>query len=437
MTDEENEQIPKLKVMTSSDAAKARADAIIDDEKKEIESLNAVEGKTDESPKSESVQEEEPIKYYQPEPEVRTSRGIGPSEHTSESERTSRGIRSSSNSESDPIVIGSLDNDDSFDMPAKYVEESEEKKKPKINMNLSSDNARAAIKGMFSFFTIKKQDVNQTEIDAMDNNFHFVPIVGAAFGAVLMIEMFILYLLNYYVNFPLGPVIAITALGTVLIGSKFLHFDGLVDFGDGLIASGDQEKHIAAMKDTSIGAGGMGLALVVILATLAIYSFAGGWNDPMFFALFFIIPATEILIKNSMACAAATGTSGDGMASNQVKKADTDTMFKSTGISAIILIIRLLITTAIIWIMNWVHLHYHTSQLIGNFAFYVTALFIAIVIGLLVSMVIGTMMSKLADRTFGSTTGDVLGATNEIARPIISAAMLLIFLIFIRVLNMI
>ncbi|HKM14050.1 MAG TPA: adenosylcobinamide-GDP ribazoletransferase, partial [Candidatus Methanomethylophilaceae archaeon] len=289
----------------------------------------------------------------------------------------------------------------------------------------------------------KKMDVGQMEMDEMENNFHFAPIIGAMMGVVLMMEMFILYLLNYYFIFPLGPIIAITVLGTVLIGSKFLHFDGLVDFGDGMVASGDQKKHITAMKDTNVGAGGIGLALVTIIATLALYSIAVGPYDPMFFALFFIIPATEILIKHSMVCAAATGTPGDGMASNQVKKADKDTMFKSTGISAIFLIISLVRTTVVIWFMNWICFNYGKGPLIGNFSLienlssFFIASFVAVVIGLIVSMGVGTMMSKLSDRTFGSTNGDVLGATNEVARPIVAAAMLLIFLIIIKLLNMI
>ncbi|HKM14064.1 MAG TPA: adenosylcobinamide-GDP ribazoletransferase [Candidatus Methanomethylophilaceae archaeon] len=458
MTDEENEQIPKLKVMTSSDAAKALADADVSDADKEEKHLDVAESQINELPKSESVKEESPVNDYKsapeartsggigpsnysPDPVVMTSEGIGPSDNSSESKvSTSGDTGSSSNYETEPIDIKSSDDSESFELPSEYTDGTDAKKKskkPKIDMNLSSSSLRPAIKGMISFFTIKKMDVGQMEMDEMENNFHFAPIIGAMMGVVLMMEMFILYLLNYYVNFPLGPIIAITVLGTVLIGSKFLHFDGLVDFGDGMVASGDQKKHITAMKDTNVGAGGIGLALVVTIATLALYSIAVGWNDPMFFALFFIIPATEILIKHSMVCAAATGTPGDGMASNQVKKADTDTMFKSTGISAIFLIISLVRTTVVIWIMNWIHLRYWAGPLIGNFSFFFIASFVAIVIGLIVSMGVGTMMSKLSDRTFGSTNGDVLGATNEVARPIVAAAMLLIFLIIIKLLNMI
>ena len=438
MTDEENEQNSKLEVTASSDVAKDHADAKTEDADKKTEPLNATEGTTNELPKSELIQEEGSVNNHRPEPASRTFGGIGPSEHTYEPE-TNTSEETESSGDSETIDVESSDGAESSELPVEYTDAPADKNKstPKIQRvkNISSGNPKDAINGMMSFFTIKKQDVGQKEMDAMENNFHFVPVIGAMFGIVLMIEMIFLFLLNYYFIFPLGPVIAITALGTVLIGSKFLHFDGLVDFGDGMVASGDQKKHVTALKDTSVGAGGIGLALVVMLATLAIYSIAGGWGDPMFYALFFIIPATEILIKNAMVCAAATGTPGNGMASKQVEKADTDTMFKSTGLSAFLLIIGLIMATAVIWVMNKVHVHYGGFPLIGNFAFYVTALFIAIVIGLVVSMIVGIMMSKIADRTFGVTNGDILGATNEIARPIISSAMLLFFLIFIRILT--
>lgn len=298
----------------------------------------------------------------------------------------------------------------------------------------SGETFKAAISGMLSFFTIRKKDVGQVEIDAMENNFHLAPVVGALFFLILTMEMLLLFILNYYFSFPLGPIIAVVVLSTVMLGSKFLHFDGLVDFGDGYVASGDQEKHVTAMKDSNVGAGGLGLALIVTLATFAIYSITGGWDSQFFYAMFFIIPATEILVKNAMVSAAATGTPGNGMASEQVRKADSDTMFKSTGISALLLVLGLIMTTAIIWIINEVHMTYWSGPLIGNLSFYLTSMFIAAAVGLIMSIVVGIMMSKSADRTFGSTSGDILGATNEIARPVIAITMIFFFLIFMWVL---
>ena len=442
MTDEEGrEEIPKLKVMSSSDAAKARANTMTEEES---QSGNATqENQSTDGLQHEPAKPEESVWYYQPkkEPEVRTSGGIEPSGDWSEPEvKASQEIEPSGDRyEPEMSASGAIGPSDYYQPEPEYaapVAEEPKKKERKQKFSApSSGSLNSAFRGMISFFTIKKEDVGQAEMDAMEENFHFAPLVGAVFGLVLFIEMLILYLLNYFVNFPMGPVIGITVLATVLLGSKFLHFDGLVDFGDGIVASGDREKHVAAMKDTRVGAGGIGLALIVTLMAFSIYSVAGSWSDPLFFALFFIIPATEVLVKNAMVSAASNGTAGDGMASGQVSKAGTDTMFKSSTVSAVVLVIGLVIVTISIWAMNAVHTSYWAGDLMPwSYAFYAVSMFIALIIGVVVSMVIGKMVSQFADKTFGATTGDVLGATNEIARPLVAAAMLFVFLIIIYIL---
>ena len=459
MTDEEGrEEIPKLKVMSSSDAAKARANTMTEEES---QSGNATqENQSTDGLQHEPAKPEESVWYYQPkkEPEVRTSGGIEPSGDWSEPEvkasqeiepsgdryepevKASQEIEPSGDRyEPEMSASGAIGPSDYYQPEPEYaapVAEEPKKKERKQKFSApSSGSLNSAFRGMISFFTIKKEDVGQAEMDAMEGNFHFAPLVGAVFGLVLFIEMLILYLLNYFVNFPMGPVIGITVLATVLLGSKFLHFDGLVDFGDGIVASGDREKHVAAMKDTRVGAGGIGLALIVTLMAFSIYSVAGSWSDPLFFALFFIIPATEVLVKNAMVSAASNGTAGDGMASGQVSKAGTDTMFKSSTVSAVVLVIGLVIVTISIWAMNAVHTSYWAGDLMPwSYAFYAVSMFIALIIGVVVSMVIGKMVSQFADKTFGATTGDVLGATNEIARPLVAAAMLFVFLIIIYIL---
>ena len=442
MTDEEGrEEIPKLKVMSSSDAAKARANTMTEEES---QSGNATqENQSTDGLQHEPAKPEESVWYYQPkkEPEVRTSGGIEPSGDRYEPEvKASQEIEPSGDRyEPEMSASGAIGPSDYYQPEPEYaapVAEEPKKKERKQKFSApSSGSLNSAFRGMISFFTIKKEDVGQAEMDAMEENFHFAPLVGAVFGLVLFIEMLILYLLNYFVNFPMGPVIGITVLATVLLGSKFLHFDGLVDFGDGIVASGDREKHVAAMKDTRVGAGGIGLALIVTLMAFSIYSVAGSWSDPLFFALFFIIPATEVLVKNAMVSAASNGTAGDGMASGQVSKAGTDTMFKSSTVSAVVLVIGLVIVTISIWAMNAVHTSYWAGDLMPwSYAFYAVSMFIALIIGVVVSMVIGKMVSQFADKTFGATTGDVLGATNEIARPLVAAAMLFVFLIIIYIL---
>jgi len=63
-----------------------------------------------------------------------------------------------------------------------------------------------------------------------------------------------------------SPVVgAAVALAAVIILSGCNHFDGLLDFGDGLMAHGSREKRIAAMTDRTTGAGAVAAGIVVTL----------------------------------------------------------------------------------------------------------------------------------------------------------------------------
>ena len=67
-----------------------------------------------------------------------------------------------------------------------------------------------------------------------------------------------------------SPVVgAAVAVATVLILSGCNHFDGLLDFGDGLMAHGGKEKRVAAMTDRTTGAGAVAAGIIVTLIAFA------------------------------------------------------------------------------------------------------------------------------------------------------------------------
>lgn len=359
----------------------------------------------------------------------RTTGGIEPSDYSFESKTE---VVQESEAQSDYFIEDSDDAAD-FEIEAQDKTESSGNLNVKNILRDSEEKYGSAIRGMISFFTIRKQDIGQQEVDAMERKFYLAPVIGGIFAVILALEMLGMYILGYYLGFPM-EVTAVITVATVLIGSKFLHFDGLVDFGDGMVASGNKEKHVAAMKDSKIGAGGFGLALVVVLFTVFLYSYAAWWFLPMFF----IIPITEILVKNAMVSAAANGTPGDGMAASQVRNADNDTAIKSAMISAALSFVGLVVIVVLSWVINKIYMHYYdgpwTTPLFSNFGLFFASMFIALIAGILVSMYVGKRMAKVADETFGSTSGDILGATNEIARPVVSVVLLLVFLLMYRVL---
>lgn len=61
---------------------------------------------------------------------------------------------------------------------------------------------------------------------------------------------------------------AVLAIGLVLFMSGANHLDGLLDFGDGLMAHGSQQKRIHALTDRQIGSGALALGMMVTLLSV-------------------------------------------------------------------------------------------------------------------------------------------------------------------------
>ena len=191
-------------------------------------------------------------------------------------------------------------------------EQPEPAKKAEIQLKeINTGSIMDALKCMVSFFTIIRLDVGEKECDAMERNFWLVPVIGAINGFVAFIVCLILGLLGMD-----WIIQSICALATVFIFSKFLHFDGLVDFGDGIVvSSGNQEDHVRALKDSLIGAGGFGVALIVVLITFVsladvaniIYTRVSEDIWAMNIAVAFIVFPLEILIKNAQVVVAEIG----------------------------------------------------------------------------------------------------------------------------------
>ena len=269
----------------------------------------------------------------------------------------------------------------------------------------------SALKALVSFFTLWHMDIDQDDMDDMERKFHLVPFVALFFSVFIIIEMLIMQWLSKNYGFGSDLFAAVVILATVFIGSKFIHFDGLTDFGDGMIVSGTQEDHVRALKDTLVGAGGIGVALIVILFSVSTYSMAG-----IAFLLVFA-PICEVMVKNAMVFAAAFGTPGHGMAGRQVSMTTTNSAVYSAVISIILGAVLAVITCAIFDQM------FPTRSGID-----VVAVLFGVVIATAVSAVVGYLMARNANKVFGMVNGDILGATNEVSRPVVMVSMLLPFI---------
>ena len=282
--------------------------------------------------------------------------------------------------------------------------------------SINTSGIMGAIKCMLSFFTIIRINVDEKDMEAMDQNFWLAPVIGLITGIVGFIACLIFAVAG--LSFILVPCVA---LASVYIFTKFLHFDGLADFGDGIVvSSASQEDHVRALKDSRVGAGGLGVALTVVLLTLVAYMefdnmFASIIHWRFMMGVPMAVLSVEVLVKYSQVVAASFGNPGNGMASNQVRNSDMNSFI----LSSVLTLILLAITTVIGWAM----IRYSCVGAVGIPGWEVGLLF---VVGFGMAILVGLGMARYANKTFGFVNGDILGATNEISRCAMLLTVLLV-----------
>ena len=284
-----------------------------------------------------------------------------------------------------------------YAVPQPEYKRAEEPQRPEPTYdNVPPGGFMDAIKGALSFFTIIPINVGGKEIQALNKSFYVAPVAGLVVGIIAAVFGIIFNELRVAAMAP------VAAIATAYIMSKFLHFDGLVDFGDGMVASGDKESCIKALKDTRVGAGGIGIALIVVISIYA--GLRGIWSP---FALSVVIVAMEVFAKNAMVATAAFGEPGTGMASEQVRNTGFNTMLTSTAVSAALAFAGYLLIGVIVSLVI-------TTGMLNSTLMISAALII--VCAAVSSIAVGWLIAFLSNKKFGFVNGDVLGAANEISK---------------------
>jgi adenosylcobinamide-GDP ribazoletransferase len=117
-----------------------------------------------------------------------------------------------------------------------------------------------AFKSGFGFLTTIPVGISMEGIDELMKKIYFYPVVGAVLGLIIGIIAYIGQLV-----IP-DPVLAALIMGVVYYFTGFNHLDGVTDMGDGFMAHGSREKKIKALKDTTLGTGGVAFGMLVLLA---------------------------------------------------------------------------------------------------------------------------------------------------------------------------
>lgn len=235
------------------------------------------------------------------------------------------------------------------------------------------------LKNLLSFLTVLPVRMDENMLTDCARYMFLFPIIGALIG--FLAGLFGWVLLYFFLP---GIVVGALVLGALLLLTGLHHTDGLLDFGDGVMAHGTPEHKIDVMHDQLTGAGGLTLGMMTLLITALAFS---QLNTNILIQSVIVV---EVSAKLAMVVGAWAGKPvRKGMASSFL-----EVMHGELGHArlAVAVLVSLFIAVLLLWLKG------------------------AIVV--LVACVAGLIMVEIAHRHFNGVTGDVLGATNELARMV-------------------
>jgi adenosylcobinamide-GDP ribazoletransferase len=240
------------------------------------------------------------------------------------------------------------------------------------------------IKNLFSFLTTIPLSMDKDMLTDAAKNMFLFPLIGALIG--LLAGLFGWVTSQFLPSLVVGALV----LGFLLLITGLHHTDGLLDFGDGVMAHGSAERKIEIMHDQLTGAGGLSLGIMTFLITaLSLAELNTG-------IIIQGLVVVEVSAKLSMVVGAWAGKAvHEGMSSSFL-----EAMHGKRGAA------RLIAALAI------------------SFGIAVPLLWVAGAVVVWVGITASLVMVGISHRHFKGVTGDVLGATNELSRMVSLIALL-------------
>lgn len=207
---------------------------------------------------------------------------------------------------------------------------------------------------------------------------HLFPLIGAFIGLVAGLFAWIL------LHVLPGLIAGVLTLGAILLITGIHHTDGLLDFGDGVMALGTPERKIEAMHDQQTGAAGLAIGLVTLGTTALSIAELGSRIIVQALVL------SEVSAKLAMVVCAWVGRSAHrGLGERFVK----------------------------VMHGRWRNLRL-ASALAISFVIAILLLSFVGIVSLIAGVATALAIVLISHRNFGGVTGDVMGATNELARMV-------------------
>ncbi len=235
----------------------------------------------------------------------------------------------------------------------------------------------SGLRNSIAFLTILPVGMDEDGLAQAARHMPLYPSIGAVIGLATGILAWVL--------FPFLPpmMVGMLSLGFILLITGVHHTDGLFDFGDAIMYHGSRREKVRVMHDPMTGAGGVTLALVVLITT------ALGIGALSRTIVIQSLVASEAAAKFAMVLQAWAGKS----AHRGMNTMFIDAMHKRRGRR-----LRIIITTGLLLAISL-----FTLQIVGLFLVAAAVFTAGILLG-------------ISSKEFGGITGDVLGATNDITR---------------------
>lgn len=233
-----------------------------------------------------------------------------------------------------------------------------------------------ALKALLQFTTILPLG-KPADFDRFARNSWMYPIAGYVTGAIGAIPALIAWL----AGFENSLIVAAISIALVIFITGGNHFDGLLDFGDGLMAHGSKEKRIAAMTDRTTGAGALATGILVTLL-----AFAGLASMPVWMIGCAVL-AGEVLGKMTMGLFSALGKPFHEGIQDYIYGLSK----RRFAIYTVLLALPLLLLP----------------------------IRIPVLIAMAAAVLVFVLLLLLAKKLFGGVNGDVTGTGNEVTRMVV------------------
>ncbi len=239
------------------------------------------------------------------------------------------------------------------------------------------------MRALLAFFTVLPVPVPGSSLEDAARRAYLLPFIGLLTGlpgAALLLLTFVM---------PSG-VAATLALGAVLLAAGLHHTDGVMDLGDALMVRGSRERRREVLKDTRVGVGALAALFLVYAPTLAALA-AIADASPVGAAL--LLVTGEVAARSAMLLVLVFGTPAEETSSSSYFVRPLKAGRRRAAAIMLALTLPPLVALPL-----------------GP---------VVLLVALVVPVATALFALALANRAFGGISGDVAGATGELARAVL------------------